>query len=140
MKGERPRRLIEQLIKYPNRTDRLKEEKIILAQERLQKRADRRKNRHDQDIKPVVYNVGDWVLVKNHEYSSALTKEIKKFFHLFTGPYVVLRKMGENAYSLGDPNTREYKTTQNIANLRRYKKPITDPTGDDVKILDGKRG
>ncbi|KAK9675087.1 hypothetical protein QE152_g40644 [Popillia japonica] len=64
MKGERPRRLIEQLIKYPNRTDRLKEEKIILAQERLQK----------------------------------------------------------------------------IANLRRYKKPITDPTGDDVKILDGKRG
>ena len=56
----------------------------------------------------------------SHDQSSALDKEIKKFFLLYDGPYEVSEVKMENAYILIDLQTREIKGTYNVTQLKRY--------------------
>ena len=79
----RPSRIIEELIKFPMRTEVPHVRKLVLAKERLLSKAEQRKQKHDRNLIPVKYEVGQLVLVKNHDQSLALDKEIKKFFLLY---------------------------------------------------------
>ena len=66
------------------------------------------------------YEIGQRVLVRRHDLSSAQDKEIKKFFLLYEGPYEIIDiKMG-NAYVLQNQVTREIVGTQNATNLKLY--------------------
>lgn len=40
--------------------------------------------------------VGQKILVKTHNLSSSINKEIKKFFLIFDGPYDIIKMIGEN--------------------------------------------
>ena len=116
----RPSGIIEELIKFPTRTEVPHGRKLVLAKERLLSKAEQRKRRHDRNLTPVKYEVGQLVLIKNHDQSSALDKEIKKFFLLYAGPYEVSEVKMENAYVLIDLQTREIKGTYNVTQLKRY--------------------
>ena len=84
----------------------------MLAKERLLNKAEQWKRRHGRNLTPIKYEVGQLVLIKNHDQSSALDKEIKKFFLLYAGPYEVSEVKMENVYVLIDLQTREIKGTR----------------------------
>ena len=85
------------------------------------------RKRSQNQISKVDLAVGDLVLLRVRHLSDALDRVIKKFFHLFEGPYQIIRKIGENGFLLGDPekNMKECGT-YNRLNLRKYYKEI-DP-------------
>lgn len=122
--GKSSGRPIEALVSFPFdfQESRDWETVLLLARERLRSRAERRATKHDNQIKPVVFNVGDRVLVKSHAQSSADDRTIKKFFLLFNGPFSVLRQAGPNSYVIGDLSGKE-NSCQNVINLKLYKDP-----------------
>ena len=95
--------------------------KIRLANENLLTKGERRKQRHDAKGKWIKYEVGQLVLVKRHDLSSAQDKEIKKFFLLYEGPYEVVEVKMQNAYVLRNTATQEIVGTQNATNLKLYR-------------------
>ena len=66
------------------------------------------------------YEVGQLVLVRRHDLSSAQDKEIKKFFLLYEGPYEVREIKMKNSYVLQNRETREIVGTHNATNLKLY--------------------
>lgn len=82
---------IEEIIRFPAKDKVWLEIIIELAKEKLFKKAYRRKQKADADKKFVKYIEGQEVLVKNHSESSAINKEIKKFFLIYEGPYKIIK-------------------------------------------------
>lgn len=121
LKGEKPLRLIEKLVKFPERKDMLLETKIMLAHDRTMTKAQRRKARHDLKLSPRQYQPGDLVLLKTHCQSSAFDREIKKFFLLYEGPFEVITEVGKNAYALRHPVSQVVRGTFNVIHLKPYK-------------------
>ena len=94
--------------------------KIRLANENLLTKGERRKQRHDAKGKWTKYEVGQLVLVRRHDLSSAQDKEMK-FFLLYEGPYEIVEVKMSNAYVLRNPATQELVSTQNATNLKLYR-------------------
>ena len=94
--------------------------KIRLANENLLSKGERRKRRHDAKGKWMKYEIGQLVLVRRHDLSSAQDKEIKKFFLLYEGPYEVIEVKKNNAYVLQNRETMEIIGTHNATNLKVY--------------------
>ena len=67
----------------------------------------RDRRRHDERGKWVKYGVGQLVLVRRYDLSSAQEKEIKKFFLLYEGPYEIVEIKMNNAYVLCNQTTQE---------------------------------
>ena len=81
IRGKRPQRILEQLIEYPPETNTIGHDiKLRLANESLLTKGEKRKQRHDMKGRWTQYKVGQLVLVRRHDLSSAQDKEIKKFF------------------------------------------------------------
>ena len=122
IRGTRPPRIFEQLFEYPPENQIIDVNmKIRLANENLLTKGERRKQRHDAKGKWTKYEVGQLVLVKRHDLSSAQDKEIKKFFLLYEGPYEIVEVKMQNAYVLRNPTTQEIVGTQNATNLKLYR-------------------
>jgi len=90
------------------------EQRLVMAQEIRQSRAEKRKLRHDQKGKPVTYEVGDLDLERTHHLSSSFEKCIHKFFMLYEGPFVVKEIINQNAYVVYDPNTNQVRGCYNV--------------------------
>ena len=121
IKGTRPPRILEQLFDYPPESDTTDVSiRIRLANENLLSKGELRKRRHDARGKWVKYEIGQLVLVRRHDLSSAQDKEIKKFFLLYEGPYEVVEIKMKNSYVLQNRETREIVGTHNATNLKLY--------------------
>ena len=121
IKGTRPLRILEQLFDYPPESEKADVSiKIRLANENLLSKGEQRKRRHDAKGKWMKYEVGQLVLVRRHDLSSAQDKEIKKFFLLYEGPYEVIEVKMKNSYVLQNRETREIVGTHNVTNLKLY--------------------
>ena len=66
------------------------------------------------------YEVGQLVLVRRHDLTSAQDKEIKKFFLLYEGPYEIVEIKMKNSYVLQNRETREIVGTHNATNLKLF--------------------
>lgn len=54
-------------------------------------------------------------------FSNALDKIVGKCFHLFEGPYKIVRRVGENAFALTNPQLEQKeKGIYNRLNFRKY--------------------
>lgn len=107
---------------------------ISLAHENIQKSFESRKKAQKQGSK-VELAIGDTVLLRVRHLSNALDKVIQKFFHLFEGPYVILKQIGQNAFVLGDPkNNLAEIGTYNRLNLRKYYAPVVDAAVDVEEV------
>lgn len=95
--------------------------KIMLAEEKLLSKAEKRKLRHEKKFpKKTVFQIGDKVLLKSLHVSNLAVKECKKFFDIFEGPYEVAALAGNNAYELLTDRGKS-KGVFNIVNLKPYK-------------------
>lgn len=121
--GTVPNHKITEYVSFP--TGCLEEPPVLadvwlMVGDRLKKRAEKRAARHNSRVKPVVFNVGDQVLVRSHALSSSENHSIKKFFLLYEGPYTVSRVSGPNSYIIADNDGKDL-SKQNIKNLKPYK-------------------
>jgi hypothetical protein len=120
--GRKPVSEISRLISWPDsyKQEPSAETIIIQARGRLEKRAEARKAAAEGVGKHHVFKVVDLVLVRSHHFSSAANKEMSKFFHVFEGPFRVMKITGPNAYLIGTVIDGISKGTQNIKNLKPY--------------------
>lgn len=110
-------------INFPNLEEK-GSDVIVLAQDRLRSKAEKRRARHDRLKNITRFKLGDKVLVCNHERSSAINKEIKKLFLLFKGPYIIKRIVGPNSYELCDVSG-ESMGIHNVVNIKNFVEPIS---------------
>ena len=105
---------IQSIINFPETHSIMKDAKILLARERIDK-SFRRRTKAQKSSSKIVLRKGDLVLLYIPKQSDALKKVTRKFFHLFYGPYIIIKDLGNNSYELGNIDDQ--------ANLRKYIRP-----------------
>jgi hypothetical protein len=83
------------------------------------KKAEQRKIRHKKHHKMETYNIGTLVLLRANRISSVDHQEVKKFFPLYDGPYVISKVLHWDTYVLNEENGSE-RGIFNKSQLRRY--------------------
>lgn len=114
------------VVSFPLRVPIEQRTKFIMAREIQMSHAERRKRRHDQKGKPTTFVVASSVLIRTHRLSSAVDQLISKFFLLYEGPFIVIRRT-HNACTIADPETKRIHGTYNTIHLKRYSSPDSDP-------------
>lgn len=79
-----------------------------IALRKMEEMAKARKERHDRLVKPVVYKIGDYVLLRSHFKSSAAKDGIKKFLHYYLGPFKIIKIVHPNSVELQKLNGEKY--------------------------------
>ena len=75
-------------------------------------------------MKEYRYEVGDHILIKNHQLPSSLEGLAKKFFLLYFGPYRINQVKELNTYEIGTiEDNQEILGTYNHNQLRPYYTP-----------------
>ena len=118
--GEHPRHKLFEL--FPglnpsaiNRQVQLHEANVNLS------RAFEQRKKSQKNISKVGIALKSLVLLRVPHVSDASKKQCSKFFHLYEGPYRIVRKVGQNAFVLSEPdNSNCIKGTYNRSNLRPY--------------------
>lgn len=95
---------------------------LHLAYENLISKAAKRKNKYDTNHNLTRFSEGEKVLVRTHHQSSLLSKEIKKNFLLYEGPYIIKSVKGQNSYELMEESGIS-KGVHNIYNLKPFIEP-----------------
>jgi hypothetical protein len=117
--GTSPEHFLNKYVKFPNQPSINPHELHVKVKDALihkgHLRNKRLKSRH-----VVSFDVGDQVLVKTHFLSDKSARRTSKFEELYSGPYIVNKAVGNNAYELKDPDTDQIIGSQNVVNLKRF--------------------
>ena len=112
-------REISELIQFPN-GEEYKFDKIKFYNKTLEQ-TEKIINKYQRlEPKPVRYQVGDRVLLKNRELPSTMEGIAKKLLLLYTGPYTVIKDNDNNTYEIMDPSTQRKKGTYNQSSMKKY--------------------
>jgi len=120
MLGKVNKHFLESIFEFPRNRQLDHIECIRLVRDKIKSKAEKRKLKFDNKIKPIKFEVGDKVLVKTHHLSNKFNKKIKKFFLLFAGPFEVIEIKMDNAYVVKNTNTDEVVGTYNITQLKKF--------------------
>jgi len=63
--------------------------------DRIKTKAEKREN-WGKTLKKKLYEIGQQVLIRNHQLLNAEHGEIKKLFNLFNGPYEIIKIISQN--------------------------------------------
>lgn len=92
------------------------EEKREEIRKVIEESQSKRKEKHDQGVKQVKFEIGDEVLMKNEQRSH-------KFSSKWKGPYTIHKNIGKGAYKLKNKDDQILKAPQNIKRLKRFHRP-----------------
>ena len=84
-------------------TSASREVQLRFANDNLQK-AYKTRCKAQKAISRVMLDLGDIVLLHVPHLSDASQRQIGKFFHIYEGPYVISKRVGENAFHLVFPD------------------------------------
>ena len=123
--GKSPKSKIKSLIRFPSEVQESHDIMIELANDRTRK-AFRRRAKYQKTCKTPKFKIDDLVLLRVPHQSNALQKQIKKFFHLYYGPYRINKCFNDNAYELVEKeNHKKIIGHYNRCDLKMYAKPKT---------------
>lgn len=108
---------IHTIISYPDQPDTDKNI-ICLVADRIKTKAEKRENRN-KTLNRKKYEVGQQVLIRNHQLSNSEHGEIKKLFNLFHGPYEIIKIISQNTLVIQNLATKKEQLT-NVAEIRPY--------------------
>ncbi|GKA70090.1 putative reverse transcriptase domain-containing protein [Tanacetum coccineum] len=114
-------------------------EKISQIKDRLKVARDRQKSYADKRRKPLVFSVGDYVLLKVSPLKGMVCFGKKgKLAPRFVGPFEIIEKVGSVAYRLDLPKELNgVHDTFHVSNLKKY---LADPTLqvplDEIRVDD----
>ena len=115
-----PPRVITELIQFPS-GDEYKFDDIKFYNKTLERTEKIKSKYQRQQLKPVQYQVGDRVLLKNRELPSTMEGIAKKLLLLYTGPYTVIKdNNNNNTCEIMDPSTQRKKGTYNQSSMKKY--------------------
>ena len=115
-----PKEQIFKLFPRLRRETLSREVQLRIANEKLQ-RAFEQRCASQKSVSKISLKVGDLVLLRVPHLSNAARNEIHKFFHVFEGPYKIIKQNGANAFVLSIPeDTNKIKGVFNRLNLRPY--------------------
>lgn len=118
--GESIKGELESMVSFPPGELRPREVQLKLAKKSMLKLAKIREKQQGK-ISKIKLNEGDLVLLREPHLSNALEKEIHKFFHIYIGPFIINKKIGENAFEIIDKNNKNRKKgVYNRTELRKY--------------------
>ncbi|XP_043474476.1 uncharacterized protein LOC122506400 [Leptopilina heterotoma] len=119
--GKGPRDRVMDIIRFPEAEVISREAKIGIARDRLVKSFERR-SKNQKHLSKINLCEGDLVLLHVPKQSDAVKKVTRKFFHLFYGPYVILKDYGNGSFKLGDPENQDKEIgVHHQINLKKYK-------------------
>ena len=78
-----------------------------------------RAKRHNAKVQSTRFKPLEWVLIRAEPVSNKSEEKIRKFFHLFEGPYQVKERKGVDTYVLSFPNGK-IRGIFHKTNLRPY--------------------
>lgn len=117
--GEDRNRLLPPSVSPPACTLLSPEQKLVLAEASLKSKAERRAIRYPG--RPYVrFAIGDAVLLKANNLSSALKAETKKLLLLFEGPYRIKKEIRDDTYVLGYMENQKERGVFHASHLKRY--------------------
>ncbi|CAH1723231.1 unnamed protein product [Aphis gossypii] len=114
---KKPNYQIHKIISFPDQPD-TDENIICLVADRIRTKAEKREKKK-MSSKRKKYEVGQHILIRNHQLSNAEHGEIKKLFNLFNGPYEITKIISQNTLVIRNPITKKEQLT-NIAEVRPY--------------------
>jgi transposase InsO family protein len=118
--GIKPVDKIRKLIQYPEAIGLEQEVRVAIAKENIAKVIEDRKNAQ-KNPSNVSLEVGDEVLIRIPYLSNAASKTSHKLFHLFYGPYVIVKDYGNNSFQVAEKlDHSAIKGQYNRRHLRRY--------------------
>ncbi|GKB33586.1 putative reverse transcriptase domain-containing protein [Tanacetum coccineum] len=101
-------------------------EKILQIKDRLKAARDHQKSYADKRRKPLVFSIGDYVLLKVLPWKGVLCFGKKgKLAHRFVGPFKIIEKVGPAAYRLD--LLKELNGVHDTFHVSNLKKCLTDP-------------
>nr|CAD7204940.1 unnamed protein product [Timema douglasi] len=106
----------------PPAREEVKERLIEIARGRLEGAAVRRGTGQKPSAKP--YEVGDQVLLKEAPVSDFWSRETKKLFLPYSGPFEIIGIRRSNAYVLFDPGTQQARGVFNSESLKPWKPDV----------------
>ena len=116
-----PPRDITSLIQFPSEAEYQFDN--VKFHNKILERTDKIRQRYKQlQPKPLQYQIGEQVLLKNRELPSTMEGIAKKLLLLYTGPYVVSKDNKNNTYEIIDPNMQRRKGTYNQSSMKKYYK------------------
>lgn len=118
--NRKPENFLNENIEYPACIPITAQDREEIVRVTMNKQANRRKARHDNKVKACKLRIGDLCLVKTHEKSKLLTSELKKFFHIYVGPFEIIENPYPNAYRLVYPRSRKLLGLRNITAIKPY--------------------
>jgi len=90
----------------------------------------------DQKRRDIMFQIGDWVLFKLHQYlQQTIFKRVhQKLATRYYGPYQIVDKIGQVAYQLQLPIEAHINPVFHVSLLKRYqtKKDIVEPRSVDI--------
>lgn len=122
--GSKPVDLIRQIVSFPESESLSRDAKILLARDRINRHFEKR-SRAQKLTSKVELKEGDLVLLHIPKQSNAIKKVTKKFFHLYYGPYYIMKDFKNNAFELAqvdDPS--KIFGIYNRCNLKKYRSPL----------------
>lgn len=129
--GRQHKLTLETIIQYPETQINPEDTSIWqIVYKNLKRKAQYRCDYHNRNKTFPKYQVGQQILVKEHKLSSATEKEIRKFFLIYRGPYVIQQVRENNTVLIADD--KGHQTTQNFKNIKLYFPP--DPGLDNPRI------
>ncbi|GKD38048.1 hypothetical protein Tco_1258255 [Tanacetum coccineum] len=103
--------------------------------DRLKATRDRQKSYADKRMKPLEFNVGDYVLLKVSPWKVVVRFRKKgKLAPRFVGPFEIIEKVGPVAYRLDLPE--ELNGVHDTFHVSNLKKCLADPTLGPMEILE----
>nr|CAD7262062.1 unnamed protein product [Timema shepardi] len=114
----------------PPAREEVKERLIEIARGRLEGAAVRRGTGQKPSAKP--YEVGDQVLLKEAPVSDFWSRETKKLFLPYSGPFEIIGIRRSNAYVLFDPGIQQARGVFNSESLKPWKPDRKNMRGEWV--------
>lgn len=108
----------------PDTAEKAKRDFVTIAYENLKTKAEQRKEKAERNKNLISFEVGDKVMVRTHDLSSATDKLIKKFFALYRGPATVVKKFNNKCYEVVEDSTQVKFGRQNLYNLKKFVAPV----------------
>ena len=125
-----PPREIQDIINFPNNPDYQFES--IKFYNRVMEKAEQLKKKYKKNHpKPIKYQVGEKILIRNRELPSTLEGIMKKLLLLYTGPYVITKNNDNNTYEIMNPITKKIKGTYNQESIKKYHDETPSPIIND---------
>ena len=130
-----PPREIQDIINFPTNPEYQFEN--VKFYNRIMEKAEMKKKKYERNNpKPIKYQIGEKILIRNRELPSTLEGITKKLLLLYTGPYVITKNNNNNTYEIMNPITKKIKGTYNQAvsytHLDVYKRQgVTSAANDD---------